>query len=322
MLLAGDVGGTKTLLGLFRRAPKRPVPLEMRAYPTNEFSSFSDILQAFSRDVRPTSAIEAVAVGVAGPVVNQRANLTNVGFDISAVEIAAWSGSIRAALLNDLEAMAHSVGVLTPDELIELQGGIARPDGNAVIIAAGTGLGSAYLHRVNGRLRPVPSEGGHADFAARTDREIELLRMLRDAYGRVEVESVLCGPGMLNLHRFTHAGRACPALVNVEAGDEPPAISRAALTRSCPYCVEALDLFVSAYGSETGNLALRGVATAGVYVGGGIAPKILPLLQRGDFMKAFRGKPPMDELLSRIPVKVILNQEAGVLGAAVYANEM
>lgn len=321
MLLAGDVGGTKTLLGLFQRAPKRPVPLDLRAYPTNEFSSFTEILQAFTREVQPSS-IEAVAVGVAGPVVNQRANLTNVGFDISAQEITAWRGAIRAALLNDLEAMANSVDVLMPDELIELQTGVARPDGNAVIIAAGTGLGSAYLHRVNGRLRPVPSEGGHADFAARTDREIELLRMLRETYGRAEVEGILCGPGVLNLHRFTHAGRACPTLVNVAEGDEPAAISRAAISRTCPYCVEALELFVSAYGSETGNLALRGVATGGVYVGGGIAPKILPLLQRGEFMNAFRNKPPMHELLSRIPVKVILNEHAGVLGAAVYANEM
>jgi glucokinase len=321
MLLAGDVGGTKTLLGLFQRAPKRPVPLDLRAYSTNEFSSFTEILQTFTREVQP-STIEAVAVGVAGPVVNQRANLTNVGFDISAQEITAWRGDSRAALLNDLEAMANSVDVLMPDELIELQAGVARPDGNAVIIAAGTGLGSAYLHRVNGRLRPVPSEGGHADFAARTDREIELLRMLRETYGRAEVEGILCGPGVLNLHRFTHAGRPCPALVNVVEGEEPAAISRAALSRSCPYCVEALDLFVSAYGSETGNLALRGVATGGVYVGGGIAPKILPLLQRGDFMHAFRNKPPMHDLLSRIPVKVILNEHAGVLGAAVYANEM
>lgn len=321
MLLAGDVGGTKTLLGLFQRAPKRPVPLDLRAYPTNEFSSFTEILQTFTREVQP-STIEAVAVGVAGPVVNQRANLTNVGFDISAQEITAWRGVIRAALLNDLEAMANSVDVLMPDELVELQPGVARPDGNAVIIAAGTGLGSAYLHRVNGRLRPVPSEGGHADFAARTDREIELLRMLRETYGRAEVEGILCGPGVLNLHRFTHAGRVCPALVNVAEGDEPAAISRAAISRTCPYCVEALDLFVSAYGSETGNLALRGVATGGVYVGGGIAPKILPLLQRGEFMNAFRSKPPMHELLSRIPVKVILNEHAGVLGAAVYANEM
>jgi glucokinase len=322
MLLAGDVGGTKTLLGLFQRAPQRPVPVEFRAYPTREFCSFTEILEAFARDVRTATAIDRAAVGVAGPVVNQRATLTNVPFDISADEITTTCRVGGARLLNDLEAMANSVDVLTPDELIELQPGVARPDGNAVIIAAGTGLGSAYLHRINGRLRPVPSEGGHADFAARTDREIELVRMLREMYGRAEVEGVLCGPGILNLYRFTHRGQACAALDGAEPGVEPAAISQAALQGTCPACVEALDLFVSAYGSETGNLALRGVATGGVYVGGGIAPKILPLLQRGDFMQAFRSKPPMDDLLARIPVKVILNQEAGLLGAAVYANEM
>jgi glucokinase len=321
MLLAGDVGGTKSLLGLFQRVPVRPVPVEIRTYRTNQFTSFAELLRAFARDVRPERPIEAAAVGVAGPVVNQRATLTNVAFEISAEEITSC-GIGRARLLNDLEAMAHSVEVLTAHELVELQAGTPRPDGNAVIIAAGTGLGSAYLHRINGRLRPVPSEGGHADFAARTDRELELVRMLRSLYGRAEVEGVLCGPGVLNLYRFTHGDRTCAALAGIEPGAEPAAISQAALEQSCPQCVEALDLFVSAYGSETGNLALRGVATGGVYVGGGIAPKILPLMQRGDFMKAFLNKPPMDDLLSRIPVKVILNQEAGLLGAAVYANEM
>ena len=156
----------------------------------------------------------------------------------------------------------------------------------------------------------------------RTDREIELVRMLRASYGRAEVESVLCGPGVLNLYRFTHGGGTCAALAGVEPGREPAAISQSALSGGCPHCVEALDMFVSAYGSETGNLALRGVATAGAFVGGGIAPKILPLMRRGDFIDAFRSKPPMDDLLLRIPVKVILNQEAGLLGAAVYANEM
>jgi glucokinase len=321
MLLAGDVGGTKSLLGLFQRAPKRPVPVESRAYTTSQFSSFAELLQAFARDVKAPRPIEAAAVGVAGPVVNQRATLTNVAFEISAEEITSC-GIGRARLLNDLEAMAHSVEVLTADELVELQPGTPRPDGNAVIIAAGTGLGSAYLHRVNGRLRPVPSEGGHADFAARTDRELELVRMLRSLYGRAEVEGVLCGPGLVNLYRFTHGGRDCAALIGVEPGGEPAAISRAALSGTCPHCVEALGMFVSAYGSETGNLALRGVATGGVFVGGGIAPKILPLMQRGDFIDAFRSKPPMDGLLSSIPVNVILNQQAGLLGAAVYANEM
>ncbi len=321
MLLAGDVGGTKTLLGLFQPAPLRPVPVAVRAYPTNEFAAFTEMLQAFARDVPAATPIEAVAVGVAGPVVDQHARLTNVPWAISAAEIASWCGA-RTALLNDLEAMAVSVNVLTPDEMITLQPGVPDSDGNAVVIAAGTGLGEAYLHRVSGRLKPVPSEGGHADFAPRTDREIDLLRELREQYGRVDVERVLCGPGLLNLHRFTHRGRPCPAMAGVAPGSEPAAVSQAAIERTCAMCVDALDLFVSAYGSEAGNLAMRGVATGGCYVGGGIAPKILPLLQRGDFMEAFRSKPPMEALLARVPVRVILNEEAGVLGAAVFASTM
>jgi glucokinase len=322
MLLAGDVGGTKTLLGLFERAPQRPTPVVLRTYPTNEFPSFTDMLRTFERDVRPRASIEAVAIGVAGPVVHQRAKLTNITWDIAAEEITRWCGARGGALLNDLEAMANSIEVLTADELSPLQKGTPHAGGNGVVVAAGTGLGEAYLHRVNGRLRPVPSEGGHADFAPRTDREIELLRMLRDIYGRVDVERILCGPGLVNLHRFTHDGGMCTPVSKAEPGQEPAAISQAAMDRTCASCVEALDMFVSAYGSEAGNLAMRGVATAGVYIGGGIAPKILPLLQRGDFMDAFRRKPPMEELLSRIPVHVILNPEAGVLGAAVFANEM
>jgi glucokinase len=322
MLLAGDVGGTKTLLGLFQRAPARPAPIALRVYPTTQFASFTEILHAFEQDVRPPSGIDAVAVGVAGPVVHQRAALTNIAWDISATEITAWCGAERTTLLNDLEAMANSVNVLTSDELLVLQEGVPNLEGNAVVIAAGTGLGEAYLHRVNGRLRPVPSEGGHADFAPRTDREISLMRMLRDVYGRVDVERILCGPGLLNIHRFTHRDEPCPSLFDAQPGGEPAAISRGALTRSCRMCVDTLDLFVSAYGSEAGNLGMRGVATAGVYVGGGIAPKILPLLERGDFMEAFRAKPPMEEMLARMPVRVILNAEAGLLGAAVYANEM
>jgi glucokinase len=321
MLLAGDVGGTKSLFGLFQRAPRRPVPVEIRTYPTSQFASFAELLRRFIHDVQPGDAIDTAAVGVAGPVVNQRATLTNVAFEISAQEMTDC-GIERAWLLNDLEGMGYSIEVLTPDELVELQRGRPRPDGNAVIIAAGTGLGTAFLHRVGGRLVPVPSEGGHVDFSARTDREIELLQMLRRLYGRAEVESVLCGPGIMNLYRFTHAERTCAAVARVEPGKEPAAVSASAMAGRCPQCVEAMEMFVTLYGSEAGNLALLGVATAGVYVGGGIAPKILPLLQRGGFMEAFRDKPPMDGLLAEAPVRVMLNQQAGLLGAAVYANQM
>lgn len=322
MLLAGDVGGTKTLLGLFEPAERRPRPVAILSYPTNAFNSFTDILHAFARDVGQPLHIRAAAAGVAGPVVDNRARLTNIVWDISASELTTRFGVERARLLNDLEALANSAEVLTPDEFALLQPGVMRADGNAVVIAAGTGLGQAYLHRVDGRLRPVASEGGHADFAPRTDREVELLRMLRQVYGRGEVEHVLSGPGLLNVHRFTHAGAECPSIRGLTPAAGPAAISQAALAAHCPECVEALSLFVGAYGAEAGNLALRGVATSGVYVGGGMAPKILPALQDGRFMDAFLAKGAMADLLAQMPVKVILNPEAGLVGAAVYAQEL
>jgi glucokinase len=320
MILAGDIGGTKTLLGLFERGSPRPAARVTHAYTTNAFAGFGEILEAFARDAATSLPIEAAAVGVAGPVVGTVARLTNIVWDIDAAELQSRFTTTHVGLLNDLEALAHSVDVLTPEEVEILQQGQPRRDGNAAVIAAGTGLGQAYLHRIGGRLVPAASEGGHADFGARTDREIELLRMLRDRYGRAEVEHVLSGPGLVNLQHFTHRGGECEILDGVDPVDVPALVTRAALTGRCQGCVEALHMFVSAYGAEAGNLALRGVTTAGLYVGGGIAPKILPALRSGVFMDAFLAKPPMRELLLGIPVRVILNPTAGLLGAAVYAQ--
>ncbi len=322
MLLAGDVGGTKTLLGIFEQAAPRPIAIAIQAYSTPAFTSFSGILGAFARDVHHPAAIAAAAIGAAGPVIGQRAQLTNITWDIDARDVSAYLGTTRIALMNDLEAMAASVGVLEPGDSIALQQGIAHPDGNAVVIAAGTGLGQASLPRIDGRLRPVPSEGGHADFAPRSEREIELLKMLRAERGRAEVEDILCGPGLANLHRFTHGSHPCRAVQALPSDAWPAAISTAALSGDCTACVEALDIFVSVYGAEAGNLALRGVATAGVYVGGGIAPRILPALQDGRFLDAFRAKGAMAALLEAMPVRVIVNPAAGLIGAAVRAQEL
>jgi glucokinase len=322
VILAGDVGGTKTLLGLFERAEPRPRLAVSRAYLTSAFRGFTDILETFLRDVQSPANIHAVAAGVAGPVLGDAATLTNIPWDVNCGEIALCVGTPRVRLINDLEAMATSVDLLGPDELFVLQEGTPRVDGNAVVIAAGTGLGEAYLRRAEGKLRPAPSEGGHADFAARTDEEMELVRMLRRDYGRAEVEHVLCGPGLLNLHRFTHRDTPCASIRGVTPADMPTAVSDAALRASCPGCVKALSMFVSAYGAEAGNLGLRGVATSGVYIGGGIAPKILPALEDGRFMDAFRAKGSTAALVSAMPVKVILNLEAALLGAAVVAQEL
>lgn len=323
MLLAGDVGGTKTLLGLFAAGGGRPQPVAVHTYTTADFGSFTSMLDAFARDAnRATAPLSAAAFGVAGPVVSGVARLTNVPWNISVDQIAAWLRTSRVALLNDLEAMATAVDALTSDELVVLQEGVPEPHGNAAVIAAGTGLGQAYLHRIGGRFHPVPSEGGHADFAARSDREFELVRMLRELYGRAEVEHVLSGPGLLNLFRFTHRGGRCAVIDTLDEAAAPARVSQAALAGRCQSCADALQMFVSVFGAEAGNLALRGVATAGLFIGGGIAPKVLPAIQSGTFMDAFRDKPPMVDLLSRIPVRVILNPDAGLLGAAVHAQEL
>jgi glucokinase len=322
MLLAGDLGGTKTLLGLFEPDERRPRQVISRAYPTQEFTSFTAILDAFARDAGGALAVDAATIGVAGPIVDLQAQLTNISWNVSVAEIARRLETPRIGLLNDLEAMAYSVAVLNGDELVALQRGKRKTNGNAAVVAAGTGLGEAYLYLVNGRWVPVASEGGHADFAARTDREFGLARLLRDRYGRAEVEHVLSGPGLVNIHRFTHAGGDCPATSGLAPAEQPPAISETALARRCPQCVETLEMFVDAYGAEAGNLGLRGVATAGVFVGGGIAPNILPALQDGRFITAFRAKAPMADFVSEMPVHVIVNPDAGLLGAAVAAQSL
>lgn len=321
MVLAGDVGGTKTQLGVYSADAPRPRPIETREFQTLEFDSLPQMIERFLRELGEAEPpIEAASVGVAGPVVDNAARLTNVPWGVDGHAIARRFRWPRVTLLNDLEAMAYAVPVLESSEVAVLQDGRAVPTGNVALIAAGTGLGEALLHHVGGRLMPSPSEGGHADFAARTPREIELLQALTRRFGRVHCEHVISGPGLVNIYRFLHTSGCSVWDPAVTPEDEaPPLISQGGLERRCPSCVETLELFVSAYGAEAGNLALRSVATGGVYVGGGIAPKILPALAAGGFMTAFREKQPMAELMAAMPVKVILNHRAGLLGAAVYA---
>jgi glucokinase len=322
MLLAGDIGGTKTLLGLYSADAPRPEPIDIRTYPTRAFHDFGEMLNAFEHDTARPLAPFAVALGVAGPVLGRQARLTNVDWSVDVDRIVERLQTPNVALLNDLEAMATAVPLLRGDEIETLQEGTPANGGNAVLIAAGTGLGQAYLHRVGGRLRPVASEGGHADFAARTDREIELVRELRERFGRAEVEQVLSGPGLVNLHRFTHRGAGCPVVEDPSADDTPARVSQGALSGRCQFCVLALRMFVEAYGAEAGNLALRGVASAGVFIGGGIAPKILPAMRNGSFLETFLDKHPMRVLLEQMPVHIVLNADAGLLGAAVKACEI
>ena len=324
MILAGDIGGTKTLLGLFDALPARPRPIVVRSFGTLDHPDLQTMIAEFleaadTREARAThGAIENACFGVAGPVVDDTVKVTNVPWFVDARRVAAALGGARVSLLNDLEALAHAVPVLRESETHVLQEGEAMRGGNIGLIAAGTGLGQALLHNLDGRFLPSASEAGHADFAARTEREITLTRDLTRRFGRADVEHVVSGRGLINLHRVAHT-QPCAAGVDLESHDAPAAMSAAALERRCPGCVETLDMFVEAYGAEAGNLALRSVSTGGIYLGGGIAPKILPLLTTGTFIRAFRAKPPLDPMLSAMPVKVILNAESGLLGAAVYA---
>jgi glucokinase len=320
MILAGDVGGTTTRLGLFARAPERPTPVRIAEFVTLDYDSIENMIEAFLAETRERR-VEAIALGVAGVVTRDIARLTNVPWVVDAGSTAARFGVRHVSLLNDLQAMAYAVPVLEPDELAVLQEGAAEPDGNAGVIAAGTGLGEALLHNIDGRFVPSPTEGGHTDFAPRTPREVAFLQELVRIYGRAEYEHVISGPGIANLARFTHAGRPCPAIAGADLAALPAAVTESAMARRCCHCMEVLEVFVSVYGAEAGNHALRCVATAGLYVGGGIAPKILPALEDGRFLQAFRSKGPMADLMATIPVAVILEPKAGLLGAAVHANQ-
>jgi glucokinase len=320
MLLAGDIGGTKTLLGLFDAEAVRPRALLVRSFGTLEFDDLPSMIARFLDDAEaPRAPLDCASFGVAGPVLGDSATLTNVPWRVEARRVVEAFRLTRIHLLNDLEAMAWSIPVLTAPEVHVLQEGVARRGGSIALVAAGTGLGEALLHWVDSRFVPAASEAGHADFAARTEREIALVRDLTARYGRADIEHVVSGRGLLNLHRLVHAHQPCRAGIDPDAPDAQALMSAAALERRCAGCVEVLDMFVDAYGAEAGNLALRAVSTGGLYIGGGIAPKILPALTDGRFMRAFLAKPPLEELLAKMPVKIILNAQAGLLGAAVFA---
>jgi len=339
VLLAADVGGTKTLLGLFKEAPERPVSIETGEFVTLEYDSLVPMIREFLKaEGVEAKAIAAATFGVAGAVTDQVARLTNVPWLVDAAAIGQAASLRRVHLLNDLEAMAHSVAVLEPGELAVIQQGLAQAGGNAAVIAAGTGLGEAILLNLDGRFHPGATEAGHADWGARTPREVELLSTLIRVYGRGSNEHVISGPGLVNIYQFTNdafgsrtwlspaayvPSRTCAGVGAIaDPADLPAAIAKSAFEKRCAMCVESLELFVAAYGAEAGNLALRTVATAGVYVGGGIAPKILPAIQSGLFQDAFRAKEPLADFVATVPVAVILNSEAGLLGAAVHANSI
>lgn len=321
-LLAADVGGTKTVCGLYAAGGRRPLPLAVERFTTLDHESLEALLAVFLERRADGASVDAAVLGVAGPVRDGASDLTNVPWRVEAAAVAARFDIPAVRLLNDLEAMGHVVPVLADDEVTTLQAGQPAADGNAALIAPGTGLGETLLHRVHGRLVPVAGESGHTDFAARTPAEIDLLRALTRRFGRVSWEHVLSGPGLAYIHSCVHGSETCPDAGSAAFEDLPRRITSAALERRCPRCVETLELFTGALGAEAGNLGLRALATAGVYIGGGIAPRILPLLASPVFLEAFRAKGPMEGLLAAMPVHVIRLADPALLGAAVAARDL
>ena len=329
MILAGDVGGTNTRLALFARDGSGHLKaLSERSYPSREHDSLESVVALFlkeeaSRPDGPAGPIEAASFGVAGPVRRGRSETTNLPWVIDAQRVATLVGIRSAGLLNDLEANAWGLDELGPSDLLLLGAGAPGAGGNSAIISAGTGLGEAGLFWDGRRHIPFASEGGHADFAPRNDIEDELLRYLRARFGRVSWERIVSGPGIASLYAFlrdTGRGKE-PAWMAGEMaqGDPAAAITAAAQDGRCPMASLALDLFVSLYGAEAGNLALKVMATGGLYVGGGIAPRIRERLQSGAFMEAFVSKGRMRTLMETMPVRVVLNSGTALLGAARYA---
>lgn len=328
LLLAGDVGGTKTNLALFEARPRGVTLVEAERYPSQEHGGLAEIVRVFLAGRR--AALAAAAFGIAGPVADRRSRVTNLPWVIDARPLTRRLG-VPVALANDLAATAWAIPEIDRRRLATLQKGTLRKgtgpqDGSLALIAAGTGLGEAFVLREGGRFLVGATESGHADYAPRTDEEIDLLRFLRARFGHVSVERVLSGPGLVNIDDFLASrapGTATVPSVEAEAvPDRAAAISAAALDGSSERAAHALRLFVAAYGAEAGNLALRSFATGGVYLGGGIAPKILPALMSGGFLEAFTAKGRFRDLLGSLPVHVILDDRAALLGAARIARSL
>jgi glucokinase len=322
LILAGDIGGTKTHLALFSVEGKKLKYESEETYPSKEYSGLEPVVREFLAGSK--ASITRACFGVAGPVVEDWVKTPNLPWVIHGAQVAEAVKLPGVDLLNDLEAAAFGVFTLEPDEFIALNQGIARRPGNKALIAAGTGLGEALLYDDGHDYHPIASEGGHGDFAPRDELEIDLLRYLIPNFGRVSYERVVSGPGISNIYDFLRdSGRYDEPLEFKKelaaSADRSAAISRAALAGAPPICVKALDVFVSVYGAEAGNLALRAKAIGGVYVGGGIAPKLESKLRDGTFMRAFVEKGRYKEFVSAIPVYVILNDKTALQGAAYYA---
>jgi glucokinase len=322
MILSGDVGGTSTRVAFFEREGGRLRDVARETYPSRGYPGLERILEEFL--ARHPGKPEGACFGIAGPVRRGSVNTTNLAWVVESESLARTLSLEGVHLLNDLEANAYGIPDLAPEALSEVHPGAPGAAGNAALISAGTGLGEAGLYWDGSSHRPFATEGGHAGFAPADERETELLRYLRRRLGHVSCERVVSGPGLVNIYEFLrdsgHGDEPAWLAEEIRSGDPSAAISEAGVTGRSELCALALDLFISAYGSEAGNLALKTLATGGVYVGGGIAPKILPKLKEGRFVEAFAAKGRFEGLLRDVPIRVILDPDTALRGAARYAS--
>ena len=324
MILAGDVGGTKCSLALFEKDGRCLRSVFQRRLPTRNYAGFEDLIgdflelaQGLDGNASPPE-IDAAGFGVAGVVVDGSLRAGNVPWVLSGSAIAQKLHLKKVALLNDLTATALSLEHLSSSDFEVLNEGIPQPNATKAVIAAGTGLGEATLHWDGQRYRVAPSEGGQAEFAPRGERELQLLRYLNDHLPQVSCEDIISGRGFCRIHEFLNPSVRHDSFDSPD-GDSAKEITQRGLDQSCAVCVESLRLWIEMYGAEAGNMALRTLAFGGVYVAGGIAPKILPKLRDGVFFRAFCGKSKFAEVLARVPLAVVVNEDAPVWGAAYQA---
>lgn len=321
-VLAGDIGGTKTNLALYQATDSGLKIVETGRYPSAEYVSCEAIMQQFLSE-KKCAAPDRISLGVAGPVLNGKVNLTNLSWGIDILEVKKRMGVEAVCLLNDLESMAYGLAGLTDEDFITLHAGNENGTGNMAINAPGTGLGQAGLYWNGKNHFPFPTEGGHADFAPRTDIDIALLKYLQKMYGVVSWEKVVAGPAIVDIYRFLRDEKKMeePEWLKEELAKESPdsaVISGAAIENKSEICLQTMELFVRYLARESSNLVLKLKATGGLFLGGGIPPKIAPLLLKEQFMEHFMDCDRMQHLLENVPIRIIRNDKAGLIGAAWY----
>ncbi len=321
LYLAGDIGGTKTRLALFSIEAGDCEPFEIETFPSQDYNSLEDIVLTYLAE-KPTE-LTGASFGIAGPIFGGQAKVTNLSWTVEEGALSDALGGIPVKLLNDLHAISSAIPHLKPEDLVTLIPGEPAPQGAKGVIAPGTGLGEGFLVWDGMRYQPHPSEGGHTSFGPQSQLQLELLNYLDTIFGHVSYERVCSGIGIGNLYKFLRDGKGfeepvwlAESLAEVE--DPTPIIAQAALEEKAEICTQTMDLFVSILGSEAGNLALKVLATGGIYLGGGIPRRILPLLKGKAFTEGFLDKGRFADMLTRVPVYVITHPAAGVFGAACH----